>query len=201
MPGSPFPAGGQDPLLRATGVDCNCSSNHLFIGESVVGAGGSTMVSVQDIALNGALSPIASSPFIEPFSSTGLVVLSPDDSNLFVSNRSSGVTAFKVASSGALTLVPGSPFPAPGGLISEGMATNQAGTFLYVADFLNEVNGFSIAANGVLTSVPGSPFSNGFVGNGLFSLAVFPPKSCSGRTAGFVSPAAIPVSGPSVDRK
>jgi hypothetical protein len=60
------------------------------------------------------------------------------------------------------------------------MATDQAGTFLYVADFNNEINGFSIAPSGALTSVPGSPFSNGFPfpSQGLLSLAVFPPKSC-----------------------
>jgi hypothetical protein len=105
--------------------------------------------------------------------------LSPDDSKLFVSNQaSSTVTAFSVAASGALTLVPGSPFPAPGSNIPAGMATNQAGTFLYTADLNNQINGFSIAPSGALTSVPGSPFSDGPGTFGLLSLAVFPPKSC-----------------------
>jgi len=173
VPGSPFPAGGTG---GAAGVDCDCGSQHLFVGE----AGASNQVTVQSIALNGALSPIAGSPFIGPGSNSNVVVLSPDDSKLFVSNQSSNtVTVFSVASSGALTLVPGSPFPAPGSLAPSGMATNQAGTFLYTADVNNEINGFSIASNGALTSVPGSPFSNGFPGGfGLLSLAVFPPKSC-----------------------
>jgi len=109
-----------------------------------------------------------------------VVLLSPDDGKLFVSNQvSSSVTVFSVAAGGALTLVPGSPFPAPGSVDPSGMATNQAGTFLYTADINNVINGFSIAPSGALTSVPGSPFSNGFPGNfGLLSLAVFPPKSC-----------------------
>jgi hypothetical protein len=119
------------------------------------------------------------SPFIGPGSNSNVVVLSPDDSKLFVSNQSSNsVTAFRVAGGGALTLVPGSPFPASGSFVPSGMATDQAGTFLYTADFNNEINGLSIAANGALTSVPGSPFSNGFPGIGLLSLTVFPPKSC-----------------------
>jgi 6-phosphogluconolactonase (cycloisomerase 2 family) len=173
VPGSPFPAGGTG---GAAGVDCNCNSTHLFIGEA---NGTSTIVSVQDIALNGALSPIAGSPFIGPGINSNVAILSPDDGKLFVSNQfSSTVTAFSVAASGALTLVPGSPFPAPGSVFPSGMATNQAGTFLYTADINNEINGFSIAPSGALTSVPGSPFSNGFPGSGLLSLAVFPPKSC-----------------------
>jgi hypothetical protein len=96
-----------------------------------------------------------------------------------VSNQvSNTVTVFSVADSGALTLVPGSPFPAPGSVFPSGMATDQAGTFLYTADGNNEINGFSIAPSGALTSVPGSPFSTGFPLSGLLSLAVFPPKSC-----------------------
>ena len=174
VPGSPFLAGGTG---SATGIDCNCSSNHLFIGEANFG---STIVSVQNIALSGALSPVSGSPFIGPGSNSNVVVLNPDDSKLFVSNQvTNTVTAFSVAAAGALTLVPGSPFPAPGSLAPSGMATNRAGTFLYTADVNNEINGFSIASNGALTSVPGSPFSNGFPGGfGLLSLAVFPPKSC-----------------------
>ena len=85
VPGSPFPAGGTG---SATGVDCNCTSNHLFIGEAKFG---STIVSVQSISLNGALSPIAGSPFTGPGSNSNVVVLSPDDSKLFVSNQASVV--------------------------------------------------------------------------------------------------------------
>ncbi len=173
VPGSPFGAGGTG---GAAGIDCNCASNHLFIGEAT---SGSTIVSVQSIALNGALSPVAGSPFIGPGSNSNVVVLNPDDSRLFVSNQASNtVTVFTVAATGALTLVPGSPFPAPGSLAPSGMATNQAGTFLYTAAVNNEINGFSIAPSGALTSVPGSPFSNGFSGFGLLSLAVFPGKNC-----------------------
>jgi hypothetical protein len=173
VPGAPFPAGGAG---FAAGVDCNCSSNNLFVGEANFG---STIVSVQSIAANGALSPIPGSPFIGPGNNSNVVLLSPDDSKLFVSNQeSSSVTAFNVAASGALTLVPGSPFPAPGSFRPSGMATDQSGTFLYAADFNNRIIGFSIAANGALSSIPGSPFIVFPDGFGLLSLAVYPPKSC-----------------------
>jgi 6-phosphogluconolactonase (cycloisomerase 2 family) len=177
VPGSPFPAGGTG---QATGIDSNCSSNQLFIGGNSI----PSIVSVQNIALNGALSPVSGSPFIAtPAVSPQVVVLNPDDSKLFVSDPSSNlVTVFSVAATGALTSVPGSPFPAPGSAGTVGMATNQAGTFIYVASINNEINGFSIAPSGALTSVPGSPFSNGFPGgSSLRWLAVFPPKSCSLR--------------------
>ena len=55
-------------------------------------------------------------------------------------------------------------------------ATNQQGTFLYVANLDNLISGFSVEATGVLAPVPGSPFNNGFPGGfGLISLTTFPP--------------------------
>ena len=113
---------------------------------------------------------------------SNVAILSPDDSKLFVSDQGSNtISPFSVALNGSLTVVPGSPFPATGAIAPSGMATNQAGTFLYAADFNNLISAFSIAANGALTAVPGSPFSNGLPGFGLLSLAVFPPKSCAGH--------------------
>jgi hypothetical protein len=57
------------------------------------------------------------------------------------------------------------------------MATNQAGTLLYVANFNNTVGVFSIASNGALTPIPGSPFPTGVSGR-LQSLAAFPAADC-----------------------
>jgi len=59
------------------------------------------------------------------------------------------------------------------------MATNQAGTLLYVAAIPGNVIGFNIDSNGALSPVPGSPFSTGVSGFSLPSIAVFPPKSCA----------------------
>jgi hypothetical protein len=59
------------------------------------------------------------------------------------------------------------------------MATNRAGTLLYVANYNNKVTGFRVAGNGTLSPVPGSPFATlpGDAG-GLRSLTVYPAKSC-----------------------
>lgn len=173
--GSPFPDGGAG---IATGVDINAASNLVFVGEAT---GGNTIVDVFSIAANGALAPIAGSPFLPGVGSNSNVpLLSPDDLLLFVSNQASNsVTVFGVAAGGSLMLVAGSPFPV-GGEASQtsGMATNSVGTFLYTANFSSHVGVFSIAANGVLTSVPGSPFSTGQGReSGLLSLTAFPPRN------------------------
>jgi 6-phosphogluconolactonase (cycloisomerase 2 family) len=173
VPGSPFLSSG-----APAGVDCDCKSSHVFAGNANFT---SAQVSVFDIALDGALSQIPGSPFTSPGINSNVVVLSPDDKSLFVSNQvSSTVSVFSVAATGALTLVPGSPFDTPGALFPSGMATNQAGSFLYVASTNSSVYGYSVAANGALTAVPGSPFSTGALVSpfSLFSLTVFPPKSC-----------------------
>jgi 6-phosphogluconolactonase len=171
-PGSPFP----DP--GAAGIDCNCASTQLDVA---LNGAASAKVDVLNISpLSGVLSRIPGSPFTGPGSNSNVAVLSPDDSELFVSNQGNNtVTVFSVAANGSLTVVPGSPFPAPGAIAPSGMATNQAGTLLYAADLNNLISGFSVAANGALTPVPGSPFSNGFPGGfGLLSLTVFPAKNC-----------------------
>jgi hypothetical protein len=159
----------------AAGIDCNCASTQLFVA---LNGAAVSRVDVFNIAPTGALSRIPGSPFNGPGSNSNVPVLSPDDSRLFVSNQGNNtVTAFSVAANGSLTTVPGSPF-LTGVLAPSGMATNQAGTFLYAAAFNNVIRGFSIAPNGALTFVPGPPVSNGFPGFGLLSLAVFPAKNC-----------------------
>jgi hypothetical protein len=109
-----------------------------------------------------------------------VALLSPDDTKLFSSNQSdSTVTVWNVDPAGALSALPGSPFSVAGSIFPAGMATNKAGTFLFVAGFNNLISAFSVASSGALTPVAGSPFSNGFPGaTGLSSLAVFPPKTC-----------------------
>ena len=130
--GSPFP--GTSGVGFVAGVDINCTGNLLFAGK----ANESRIASVDvfDISPNGALTPIPGSPFIPGAgSNSNVVLLSPDDESLFVSNQdSSSVTVFTVGVGGSLTPVPGSPFPAPNGFLPSAMATDRSGTFLYVTD-------------------------------------------------------------------
>jgi 6-phosphogluconolactonase (cycloisomerase 2 family) len=163
--GSPFssPANG-----FAAGVDINCASNLLFVGEA---NSSGTNVSVFNIASNGALTSGLAFNNSPPNAgvNSSVVLLSPNEQFLFVSNQNSNtITVFNVAPSGSLSLVSGSPFANPGGNTPMQMVTNAAGTFLYVNNKATNslmddgtVSIFSIAANGSLTPVSGSPFAAG----------------------------------------
>ncbi len=126
---------------------------------------------------------------------SNVVLLSPDESLLFVSNQGNGspdsdhtVTVFTVASDGGLTLVPDSPFLATGGRGATGMATDSSGLFLYLAIAIQEDNGrlcgcavyvFNVDSSGELNPVVGSPFSTGQgLASALLSLTAYPGKTC-----------------------
>ncbi len=172
VPGSPFPGA---PAGDLTGLDMSCAGRVLFGGSSA----DTTAVNVFDIATNGALMPLPDSPFTPGVGgNSNVVLLSPNERQLFVSNQASGsVTAFSVSSSGSLSLVVGSPFVAPGSIFPSGMAMDQAGNFLYVADG-SKIYGYIVASDGSLTSAPGSPFLTNQPGR-LLSLTAFPGKICN----------------------
>lgn len=80
----------------------------------------------------------------------------------FVTNSGSGsVSALAMDSSGALSLVAGSPFPADAG--AEFMAFDSVHKFLFVSNQnANTVSAFSVnTGTGQLSAVPGSPFATG----------------------------------------
>ena len=173
VPGSPFPAAAFGVVA---GVDINCAGSLLFGGEATLVG---TNIDVFSMGSNGALTPIPGSPFNNQGTgnNSNVVVLSPSDEHLFVSNQvSDTITVFNVASDGTLSLIPGSPFAAPGGSPAM-MATNEAGTLLYVSQTNGAVSVFRIAADGNLTPVPGSPFFTSLPTVG--GIAAFPSKNCS----------------------
>lgn len=160
-------------------VDIDCSSSLLYAGETTLSA----IVDGYHIGSDGTLTLVAGSPFQPGVGiDSSVVVLSPDDKTLFVSNQlSNSVTAFRVAQDGSLSLVPGSPFfiQNPNSFITVGMATSQDGSFLYVAnDFPAAVAVFRVGSDGALTEAAGSPFPTGS-SSILMSLTAFPPKICS----------------------
>ena len=78
------------------------------------------------------------------------------------------------ATTGALTPIPGSPFPA--GVFPTSVAADPTGKFAYVANvengFHGDISAYTInATTGALTSIPGSPFAAGL---GPASVAVDP---------------------------
>jgi 6-phosphogluconolactonase (cycloisomerase 2 family) len=179
---SPFHVGG----VAATSVEFNCAGNLLFVGQH----SGLPTTDVVSVASTGMLTPIQGSPFIQTTGNIGnsaqVVLLSPDERFLFVSNQfSNTITVWSVAPNGSLALVPGSSFWCGGNddfREPAGMATNRGGTLLFVAADLFGIGGravsvFRIAGTGVLTLVPGSPFNVG-QGEELSSLAAYPAKVC-----------------------
>jgi DNA-binding beta-propeller fold protein YncE len=103
------------------------------------------------------------------------MAVTPDDRFLYALNSNSGVldrtsiSAFRIAANGALTPLPGSPFPSPGLVNPSGAKVSWDGKFLSVS-FFNKAGDlpdpgavamFRIGSNGALTLVPGSPFPPG----------------------------------------
>ena len=120
---------------------------------------GSNNVSAYRIAENGALTPVAGSPFPAGSDPRSLAV---DLFGLFVyvaNAASNNVSAYSIGPNGALTPVAGSPFPA--GSDPRSLAVDLLGRFVYVANGHQfNVSAYRIAENGVLTPVAGSPFGS-----------------------------------------
>src|SRR5256884_3919181 len=92
----------------------------------------------------------------------------PPRSTLFPTRRSSDLTisAYAISGTGALTPVPGSPFPqdpAATGELPVSVAVDPAGKFVFVANYnYRTVRAYQIDQNsGALTQAPGSPFPAG----------------------------------------
>ncbi len=124
------------------------------------------------IGSGGGLTAISGvSPFDAPYligapsGGSQSMITNPAGTLLFVDDTSvEGVYVYQIGSSGALSVVNGSPFPVP--FFPGNLTTDGLGKYLYVA---TETNGNQIAAYsigsssssspGVLTAVSGSPFS------------------------------------------
>src|SRR6266436_6023989 len=164
VPGSPFPAGG---IPRGLTVDP--AGRFVYVASGYRGSPG--IVSAFTIDANsGALTPVAGSPFpvpTDPKSSFGQslpnsVTVDPSGRILYVTDSwQADIWAYAIAeSTGALTLFPGSPFPAQDGPFS--ITVIPRGKFAYSSN-TGTVSAFTIArTTGALTPVPGSPFPAGF---------------------------------------
>jgi 6-phosphogluconolactonase len=114
----------------------------------------SNNISAYRIGQNGALKPLAGSPF--PLDA-GSMTVDFLGRFLYVAAGST-VSAYHIAENGALTPVAGSPFP---GHRPVSMAVDFWGRFLYAANEFGGVSAYCIGESGALTSVAGSPFPTG----------------------------------------
>jgi 6-phosphogluconolactonase (cycloisomerase 2 family) len=117
-------------------------------------------------ATSGVLTPIFGAPFATGANPFGVAadpwakfVYASNGFNSVTNKAEKSISGFIVASNGALTQIPGSPFPAGSG--TTGLTVDPSGRFLYAANF----NDFTLSAYsidrtlGALTPVPGSPFA------------------------------------------
>ena len=189
--GAPLESTGPEGSL--SDVDIDCAGSHVFAGTLT---GGAATVDVFGIGTGGVLSPLTGSPFSAgPGSNSIVAILSPNDQFVFTSNQGTGsITVFSV-NAGALSAIAGSPFAVSGASTPAGMATDQGGSLLYVADMPNLIHTFSVGADGSLIEAAGSPFSTNQTGGQLLSVAAFPSKTCSAGTVGGPPPTPPPPTG------
>jgi 6-phosphogluconolactonase len=169
-------SGTQAAGVTPMGMSTDSAGKFLFVAnQGTFGNPASGTVSVYTIS-GTTLATVPGSPFStgSPGVLTGTgpvsVAVTPKASFAYVANQfTNTVSGFSVASSGALTKLPGSPYPV--GISPSAVAITPDGNFLYIANTgSNTISAFAICANasvtcvtpdGSLTPVTGSPFSAG----------------------------------------
>lgn len=151
VPGSPFATGG---LAGGIGISLDCTPDGNFL---IAANGGSNNITVFSIAANGALTPVAGSPFFAGSSAPDGIKIAPNGQFLSVALLGGDqIGMFSIAANGALTPVPGSPFASPASGFAAGVEIDCASTFLYATqanvDGTN-IDVFSIGPDGALTLV------------------------------------------------
>jgi 6-phosphogluconolactonase (cycloisomerase 2 family) len=153
-PGSPFAAQRIGPFGSAFSP---VNANQLFVSNAHDGPGAGS-VSVYDVGADGALAPIAGSPFADNQTAPCWVALSPDGAALFAVNTAvPSISAYSVSASGALSLVASTPFASPAGLRPFDAAVSPDGNYLYVVDAgAAKVSAFGVDGTAI-TELAGSP--------------------------------------------
>jgi hypothetical protein len=111
---------------------------------------------------NGTFAPMMGSPFSLGGPAGTAVGLLTFGNYLYAGDTNGTIAAFNIQPSGALTVIPGSPYAA--GTAPLHLATAYTGSpsisLLYAADFTGGgIWAFTIGSDGALTAVPGSPFA------------------------------------------
>lgn len=134
-------------------------------------------ISAFSAAADGALSPVPGSPFLTGgngagggfFAANRITTAVVKDFMYAANSGTNNVSAFGInPATGALTPVPGSPFPTGG--VADGVGMSLTATpddkFLIAANGASEtITVYSIAADGALSQVAGSPFPSGASGS------------------------------------
>lgn len=177
-------------VLNSTGICIGCpppdgpgalalslDGKLLFYGSSTFG----TAQQIGALTVNASSGQLSAAVPGSPFSQTDMpfwVTMHPSNRFLYTQNMDASISSLSTksisgysvdSSTGALTPVPGSPFPAPSNATLIGLAIHPSGKFAYFATglALSGIAGWSIdTSSGVLSPLPGSPF---FAGSPFFS--------------------------------
>jgi 6-phosphogluconolactonase (cycloisomerase 2 family) len=152
-PESPIAAQGPGPFgseFRPTDPD------QLFVSNAHGGAGAGT-VSAFDVAADGALSSIGSSPFPDHETAPCWIEISHDGRFLFTTNTASGtISRYAIASDGSLELLGSTPFKRAGSGPLDARLAPDGQTLWIVEGGAHTVGGFAVDG-GALTELPSSP--------------------------------------------
>jgi 6-phosphogluconolactonase (cycloisomerase 2 family) len=154
--GSPYPAQGFGPFGSAFRPT---DPSQLFVSNAHNGGTDLGTVSAFEVAGNGTLSSIGSSPFGDLQNAPCWVAVSPDGRYLVaVNTASSSVSSFAIAPNGSLTLIGSLDLRNIAGLTPTDTSFSPDGRNVYVVDGGGDVvSSLSISAGGVLTELPSSP--------------------------------------------
>jgi 6-phosphogluconolactonase len=156
-PASPFPAQGLGPFgseFRPT------NPGQLFVSNAHnVGAGTGTVSAYTD-SPDGALTPVAGSPFADQQTAPCWVEITHDGQFLFTVNTGSGeISRYQIAPDGTLTLLGSTPVGKTGGVGAVDARLSPDGRYLYVDESrIGAVGAFAVNG-GNLTELGTSPFA------------------------------------------
>jgi 6-phosphogluconolactonase len=156
-PGSPFKAQGLGPFgseFRPT------NPGQLFVSNAHnVGAGTGTISAYTD-SLNGALTPVAGSPFADDQTAPCWIEITHDGQFLFTVNTGSGeISRYQIAPDGTLALLGSTPVGQTGGVGAVDARLSPDGRYLYVDESrIGKVGAFAVSG-GNLTELGTSPFA------------------------------------------
>jgi hypothetical protein len=158
LSGSPFSTGGTGYGWGYFGVNritVSTVGNFLFASNTTTNDVSVFRINGRTGALTRVGSPFAVGGVGTSAEGIGLAV-TPDGKFLMASRSSYQIMVFSIAGSGALSLIPHSPFTTLGQPVG-GMKVSRNGKFLAVSEWANQIEMFSIAADGSLTSLGAFP--------------------------------------------
>jgi 6-phosphogluconolactonase len=172
IPGSPFPTNRQSANYS---LAISPDNRFLFVASDAT-----ALIHVFFITRGtGKLREVPGGPFSVTSTHSGLKVSTNGRFLLAGGNPNGGVAVLKISDSGAISEVPGSPFPSSTEVGT--LANNCAGNLVFAANF-RSIDVYTLGADGSLTPLPGSPFLDG---EAHFDLVLSPSNQFLFSTGGF----------------